>query len=71
MANAVVASTDDNSGIESSGLSQLEDHQISWHFFTKYRAYDYIAYASPIDDRSALGVSLIRFGVDTSWTRLN
>jgi hypothetical protein len=29
MANAVVASTDDNSGIESSGLSQLEDHQIS------------------------------------------
>jgi hypothetical protein len=26
--------------------------------------YDYIGYASPIDDRSAWGISLIRFGVD-------
>jgi hypothetical protein len=69
MANAVVASTDDvNSGYwNPAGLSQLEDHQISLmhaNYFANIAQYDYIAYASPIDDRSAWGVSLIRFGVD-------
>jgi hypothetical protein len=69
MANAVVASTDDvNSGYwNPAGLSQLEDHQISLmhaNYFANIAQYDYIAYASPIDDYSAYGISLIRFGVD-------
>jgi hypothetical protein len=69
MANSVVASTDDVNSVywNPAGLSQLEDHQISLmhaNYFANIAQYDYIAYASPIDDRSAWGVSLIRFGVD-------
>ncbi|MGO4818131.1 PorV/PorQ family protein [Flavobacterium sp. W22_SRS_FP1] len=69
MANAVVASTNDvNSAYwNPAGLSNLEDHQISLmhaNYFANIAQYDYIAYASPIDDRSAWGISLIRFGVD-------
>jgi hypothetical protein len=69
MANAVVASTNDvNSGYwNPAGLSNLEDHQISLmhaNYFANIAQYDYIAYASLIDDRSAWGLSLIRFGVD-------
>jgi hypothetical protein len=69
MANAVVASTSDvNSGYwNPAGLTHLEDHQISLmhaNYFANITQYDYIAYASPIDDRSAYGNSLIRFGVD-------
>jgi hypothetical protein len=69
MANAVVASTSDvNSAYwNPAGLSNLEDHQISLmhaNYFANIAQYDYIAYASPIDDRSAWGISLIRFGVD-------
>jgi hypothetical protein len=33
------------------------------NYFANIAQYDYIAYASPIDDRGAW-VSLIRFGVD-------
>jgi hypothetical protein len=69
MANAVVASTDDvNSGYwNPAGLTNLEDHQISLmhaNYFANIAQYDYLAYASPIDGRSAWGISLIRFGVD-------
>jgi hypothetical protein len=69
MSNAVVASTNDvNSGYwNPAGLSHLEDNQISLmhaNYFANIAQYDYIAYASPIDDRSAYGISLIRFGVD-------
>jgi hypothetical protein len=69
MANTVVASTNDvNSGYwNPAGLTHLEDHQISLmhaNYFANIAQYDYIAYASPIDDRSAWGISLIRFGVD-------
>jgi hypothetical protein len=69
MANAVVASTNDvNSGYwNPAGLSNLEDHQISLmhaNYFANIAQYDYIAYASLIDDRSAWGLSIIRFGVD-------
>jgi hypothetical protein len=64
MANAVVASTDDvNSGYWNPA-AQLEDHQISLmhaNYFANIAQYDYIAYASPIDDQ-CLGVSLIRLG---------
>jgi hypothetical protein len=69
MSNTVVASTNDvNSGYwNPAGLSHLKDNQISLmhaNYFANIAQYDYIAYASPIDDRSAYGISLIRFGVD-------
>ncbi len=69
MSNAVVANTKDvNSGYwNPAGLVNLEDHQIALmhaSYFANIAQYDYIAYAKPIDDRSAWGISLIRFGVD-------
>ncbi len=69
MANAVTSSTNDvNSGYwNPAGLIHLEDHQISLmhaNYFANIAQYDYIAYAKPIDDQSAWGISMIRFGVD-------
>jgi hypothetical protein len=69
MANAVTASTADvNSGYwNPAGLTKLEDRQLALmhaNYFANIAQYDYIGYASPIDDRSAWGISLIRFGVD-------
>jgi hypothetical protein len=69
MSNTVVAATSDvNSGYwNPAGLIHLEDHQVSImhaNYFANIAQYDYLAYASPIDDRSAWGISLIRFGVD-------
>ncbi|WP_395053503.1 PorV/PorQ family protein [Flavobacterium sp.] len=67
--NAVVANTGDvNSGYwNPAGLINLEDSQASLmhaSYFANIAQYDYAAYAKPIDDRSAWGFSLIRFGVD-------
>jgi hypothetical protein len=69
MSNAVVASTGDvNSGYwNPAGLLKLEDKQVSImhaNYFANIAQYDYAAFGMSIDDRSALGVSLIRFGVD-------
>jgi hypothetical protein len=69
MSNAVVASTQDvnSSYWNPAGLIHLKDHQLSLmhaNYFANIAQYDYIAYASPIDERSAWGISLIRFGVD-------
>ena len=69
MSNTVVGSTADvNSGYwNPAGLLHLEDNQMALmhaNYFANIAQYDYIAYASPIDDRSAWGMSLIRFGVD-------
>lgn len=69
MANAVVASIDDvNAGYwNPAGLLNLEDNQIALlhsSYFANIANYDYIGYAMPLDDRSAVGISLIRFGVD-------
>ena len=69
MSNAVVASTGDvNSGYwNPAGLLKLEDQQVSiMHasYFANIAQYDYAAFGMPIDDRSAFGISLIRFGVD-------
>ncbi len=69
MSNTVVATTSDvNSGYwNPAGLIHLEDHQVSLmhaNYFANIAQYDYLAYASSIDDRSAWGISLIRFGVD-------
>jgi hypothetical protein len=69
MSNAVVASTGDvNSGYwNPAGLLKLEDKQVSLmhaSYFANIAQYDYTAFGMPIDDRSAFGISLIRFGVD-------
>lgn len=69
MSNAVVAGTNDvNSGYwNPAGLVHLEDNQISLmhaSYFANIANYDYIAFAKPLDDRSAIGLSVIRFGVD-------
>ena len=69
MSSAVVAYTDDvNSGYwNPAGLVQLEDNQgalMHSSYFANIANYNYIAYAMPLDDKSAVGISLIRFGVD-------
>lgn len=69
MANAVVAGTGDvNSGYwNPAGLVNIKDNELSlMHaaYFANIALYDYAGFAMPLDDRSAVGVSLIRFGVD-------
>ena len=69
MSNAVVSSTGDvNSGYwNPAGLLKLQDKQVAiMHasYFANIAQYDYAAFGMPIDDRSAFGISLIRFGVD-------
>ena len=69
MSNTMVASANDvNSGYwNPAGLIHLEDNQVSLmhaNYFANIAQYDYMAYGSPIDDQSAWGISLIRFGVD-------
>ena len=69
MANAVTASTANvNSGYwNPAGLLALEDNQLSLmhaSYFANIANYDYGAFAMVLDDRSAVAISLIRFGVD-------
>jgi hypothetical protein len=69
MSNAVTAFTGDvNSGYwNPAGLLKIEDSEASLmhaSYFANIAQYDYAAYAKKIDDRSAWGISLIRFGVD-------
>lgn len=69
MSRAVVATTNDvNAGYwNPAGLVNIEDYQGSiMHasYFAGIANYNYAAFAMPIDKQSALGVSLIRFGVD-------
>lgn len=69
MSNAVVSHTGDvNSGYwNPAGLLKMEDRQLSLmhaSYFANIAQYDYAGFAMPLDDRSAVGVSLIRFGVD-------
>jgi len=69
MSSAVVAHTNDvNSGYwNPAGLIGIEDVQVAaMHasYFANIAQYDYAAYAKPIDDESAWGISMIRFGVD-------
>jgi len=69
MANSVVASSDDvNSAYwNPAGLMNIEDNEVALmhaSYFANIANYDYIAGAMPLDDRSAVGFSVIRFGVD-------
>jgi hypothetical protein len=69
MSNTMVASTKNvNAGYwNPAGLTRLEESQVSLmhaNYFANIAKYDYIAYASPIDESSSWGISMIRFGVD-------
>ncbi|MBL4604174.1 MAG: PorV/PorQ family protein [Flavobacteriaceae bacterium] len=69
MSRAVVATTSDvNAGYwNPAGLVNIEDYQGSImyaSYFAGIANYNYAAFAMPIDKQSALGVSIIRFGVD-------
>ena len=69
MSNAVTGHTGDvNSGYwNPAGLMEVKDKQLALmhaSYFANIAQYDYAAFAMPIDDRSAFGVSIIRFGVD-------
>lgn len=69
MGKAVVASTSDVNSIywNPAGLVNIEDYQGSLmhaDYFAGIAKYDYVGFAMPIDGNSAVGFSLIRFGVD-------
>lgn len=69
MSSAVTSHTADvNSGYwNPAGLLKLEDNQLALmhsSYFANIANYDYAAYALPLDNRSAVGISLIRFAVD-------
>ncbi|KFB00757.1 hypothetical protein IA57_09905 [Mangrovimonas yunxiaonensis] len=69
MANAVTAhSADVNSGYwNPAGLLHLEDKALALmhsSYFANIANYDYIGFAMPLDDRSSIGLSVIRFAVD-------
>lgn len=69
MANTMVAHSGDvNSGYwNPTGLLKIEDSEASLmhaSYFANIAQYDYAGFAKKIDDRSAWGAHIIRFGVD-------
>lgn len=69
MGKAVVASTNDvNAGYwNPAGLVNIKDYQgalMHNEYFAGIAKYDHVGFAMPINSESALGFSLIRFGVD-------
>lgn len=69
MSNAMVAHTGDvNSGYwNPTGLLKIEDSEAALmhaSYFANIAQYDYAGFAKKIDDRSAWGAHIIRFGVD-------
>lgn len=69
MSNSVVATTNNvNAGYwNPAGLVHLKDNQISLmhsSYFANIAVYDYAGFAMPLDDRSTVALSVIRFGVD-------
>ncbi len=69
MSSAVTAHTADvNSGYwNPAGLLKIKDNQLALmhsSYFANIANYDYVAFAMPLDNQSAIGVSLIRFAVD-------
>lgn len=69
MSNAVTSHTRNvNSGYwNPAGLVHVEDKELALmhsSYFANIANYNYIGFAMPIDDRSAVAISVIRFGVD-------
>lgn len=69
LSNTMVSHTHDvNSGYwNPAGLMNLKHKQAALmhaSYFANIAQYDYAAYAMPIDENSAWGISMIRFGVD-------
>lgn len=69
MSNAVTSHTNDvTAGYwNPAGLLALEDSEMSLmhaSYFANIAQYDYAGFAMPIDNESAFGISIIRFGVD-------
>jgi len=69
MSGSVTATSNDvNSGYwNPAGLVHLEDNALALmhsSYFANIANYNYVAFAMPLDDRSAIGFSVIRFGVD-------
>ncbi|OEK08866.1 hypothetical protein A8C32_00905 [Flavivirga aquatica] len=69
MSSAVTShSSDVNSGYwNPAGLVNIDDNQLALmhsSYFANIANYDYVAFAKPIDKRSSIGISLIRFAVD-------
>ena len=69
MSKAVVATSNNVNSIywNPAGLVGIEDYQGSLmhaSYFAGIANYNHAAFAMPIDQKSALGISIIRFGVD-------
>ena len=69
MSKTVVATTNNVNAIywNPAGLEDIEDYQGSLmhaSYFAGIANYNHAAFAMPIDAKSALGISIIRFGVD-------
>lgn len=69
MGKAVVATSSDVNSIywNPAGLVAIKDYQgaiMHASYFAGIASYDYAGFAMPIDSRSAIGISIIRFGVD-------
>ena len=69
MSKAVVATTNDVNSVywNPAGLVNIKDNQGSLmhaSYFAGIATYNFASFAMPIDNRSAVGFSLIRFGVD-------
>ncbi len=69
MANAVTATTNDVNSVywNPAGLVHIEDNQFAAmhaNYFANIATYNYVGGAMPLDERSAVGISMIRFGVD-------
>jgi len=69
MSKSVVAISDDVNSIywNPAGLTSIKDYQgaiMHAEYFAGIAKYDYVGFAMPIDDRSSIGISIIRFGVD-------
>ncbi|WP_457611315.1 putative type IX sorting system protein PorV2 [Lutibacter sp.] len=69
MSKSVVATSNDVNSTywNPAGLTAVKDYQgaiMHAEYFAGIAKYDYVGFAMPIDDRSSLGISIIRFGVD-------
>ncbi len=69
MGKSVVATTNDVNSVywNPAGLVSVNDYQGSLmhtSYFAGIASYNFIGFAMPVDNKSALGVSIIRFGID-------